>query len=131
MTKKELSQLYYLNREIDQERQRLNELRCAATDTSAKISGLPHVQGISDKTAVAVQIADCEAIIEAKTDLSVVEYNRLTRYIAGVDDSLVRQILRLRYIDGLSWWRVAQCIGGGNTEDSVKKLAYRYIDAHP
>lgn len=130
MTKKELAQLYYLNREIEQERQRLQELQCASTDTSARISGLPHVQGISNKTAIAVQIADCRAIIEEKIDRSVVEYSRLTRYIAQVNDSLVRQILRLRYIDGLSWLAVAQKIGGGNTEASVRMAAERYLSRH-
>ena len=79
MTKKELSQLYYLNKEICQEKERLAELRAAAIDTSVKISGLPHVGKLSDKTAIAAQIADCEAIIDAKIQLSIVEYNRLNQ----------------------------------------------------
>ena len=98
MTIKELSQLYHLNREIEQEKIRLQELTAAATDTSAKISGLPHVGGLSDKTAIAVQIADSRAVIEAKIALSVVEYNRLNRYINSVEDSLTRQILSLRFV---------------------------------
>lgn len=127
MTIKELSQLYHLNREIEQEKFRLRELEAAATDTSAKISGLPHVGGLSDKTAIAAQIADSKAIIEAKIALSVVEYNRLNRYINSVEDSLTRQILTLRFVDGLSWEQVAASIGSGVTKDSVKKVCYRYI----
>ena len=102
MTKKELSQLYYLNHEIEQERRRLRELEAAATSVSPKITGLPHINKISDKTAIAAQIADCRAVIEAKLKLSVVEYNRLNRFIASVDDSLMRQILSLRYLHGFS-----------------------------
>ena len=127
MTKKELSQLYYLNREIRQEKERLAELRAAATDTSAKISGLPHVGRLSDKTAIAAQIADCEAIIEAKIQLSVVEYNRLNRYIASIEDSFMRQILSLRYINGFSWGAVAAHIGGDNTADSVRMVHNRFL----
>lgn len=127
MTIKELSQLYHLNREIEQEKHRLQELEAAATDTAVKISGLPHVGGISDKTAIAAQIADCRAVIEAKVQLSVVEYNRLNRYIANVQDSLTRQIMVLRFVNGMSWNQVAMSVGGGNTEDSVKKVCYRYV----
>ena len=66
-TKKELSNLFFLNLEIEKEKQRLSELEAAATDTSAKISGLPHVSGISDKTAIAAEIADTRNIIDAKS----------------------------------------------------------------
>lgn len=127
MTIKELSQLYHLNREIEQEKHRLRELEAAATNTASSITGLPHVGGISDKTAIAAQIADCRAVIEAKIQLSIVEYNQLNRYIENVEDSLTRQILTLRFIHGLSWNQVAMSVGGGNTEDGVKKMCYRYV----
>lgn len=42
-------------------------------------------------------------------------------------DEHVRRILRMRYIQGLSWNEVAAKIGGGNTEDSVRKAAGRYL----
>lgn len=127
MTKKELSQLYWLNKEIKKEKERLAELEAAATNTASKISGLPHVNGIADKTAIAAQIADCKAIIEAKINLSVVEYNKLNRYIASIDDSYIRQILRQRYILGHSWTKVAMCLGGKNTPDGVRKAHNRFL----
>lgn len=128
MTKKELSQLYYLNREIEQEKQRLRELEAAATSITPRITGLPHLSGKSDKTAIAAEIADCKAVIEAKINLSIVEYNRLNRYIAGINDSLIRQILSYRYVNGLTWAAVAHCIGGNNTADSVRKLLDRFLE---
>lgn len=127
MTKKELSQLYYLNKEIEQEKRKLSELEAVATDTSVKISGLPHIGGISNKTAIAAEIADIKSTIQAKIDLSVVQYNKLNRYIASVEDSLIRQIISLRYINGLSWVQVAMSIGGGNTADGLRMLADRYL----
>ena len=114
MTKRELSQLYYLNREIEQEKRRLGELEAAA-------------QNISDKTAIAAEIADCKAIIEGKIKASIAEYNRLNRYIAGVNDCLMRQILSLRYINGFSWAAVALHIGGGNTADGVRVAHDRFL----
>lgn len=127
MTIKELSQLYYLNREIQQEQQRLAELQAVATNTTARISGLPGICSISDKTAIAAMIADTETVIRAKMELAVVEYNRLNRYIASIPDSFTRQIIRLRFVDGLTWRQVAQNVGGNNTEDGVRKTVNRFL----
>lgn len=130
MNIKELSQLYYLNREIEQDKRKLRELESLATNTSINISGLPHIGGKADKTALACDISDIKIAIEAKIQLSVVEYNRLKRYIADVDDSLIRQIISLRFIDGLKWRDVAQQIGGGNSEDTLRMLLKRYLEKH-
>lgn len=125
MTKKELSQLYWLNREIEQDKRRLKELKEAAEHTTAQISGLPHSSGISDKTAIAAEIADVQNIIDAKLKMAVAEYNRLNRYIAGIDDSMVRQIMTLRHIKGMTWNQVAAEIGV--TEGCVKMAYHRFL----
>lgn len=127
MTKKELLQLWYLNREIDREQKRLFQLKAAATDTSVKVSGLPHGNHVSDKTAVAALIADSEAVLQEKIQLCIAEYNRLNRFIASVDDSLTRQILQLRYVDGLSWVAVAHHSGCGS-ESTVRSIVDRFLD---
>ena len=127
MTKKELSNLFYLNIEIEREEERLKQLEEAATNTAVKISGLPHASGISDKTAIAAEIADTRNIIEHKNKEAIIEYNRIMRYIAGIDDSLIRQIITLRYVDGKSWTSVATQIGGDNTPDSVRKALDRFL----
>lgn len=54
--------------------------------------------------------------------------NKVEEFIASVDDSRMRRIIALRVIDGLSWNKVADKIGGGNTEDSVKKSFYRFME---
>ena len=127
MTKKELYQLYHLNLEIRDETERLKQLEAAARDTSVKISGLPHITGIANKTALSADIADCRNLIEAKTQASVAEYNRLIRYIASVDDAFIRRILKLRFVDGNPWWKVAYIIGGNNTADGVRKAIDRFL----
>lgn len=127
MTRKELSQVYYLNREIEQDMQRLHELEAAATNTNSKITGMPHACGISDKTSIAIEIAYLRGVTEAKIKQMYYEYNRLIDYINSIDDSLTRQILTLRHVNGLTWNQVAESIGGGNNENSVKQTYHRYI----
>ena len=112
MTKKELSQLYWLNREIEEEKRKLHELEAAASGCTASITGLPHVMGAYDKIGdLAILIAEQRDLIDLKVRQSVIEYNRLNRYIAGVEDAQIRVILSLRYVNGLSWQQVAFHMG--------------------
>ena len=120
MTKKELSQLYWLNREIEEEKRKLRELEAASTSSTAKITGLPHVSGAHDKIGdMAILIAEQWDLIDLKVRQSVIEYNRLNRYIAGVEDAQMRMILSLRYVNGLSWQQVAFAIG--ETDESYPR----------
>ncbi len=128
MTKKELSQLYWLNREIEENKRRLEELRTAAAGGAARITGLPHApspgRGLE---SYAILIAETEELIRLKNQQLIIEYNRLNRYIAELDDSFMRQILALRYINGMTWVQVAAHVGGGNTEDSVRMAHNRFL----
>lgn len=129
MTLKELSQLYYLNREIEMDRQRLQELELKALPGAQVITGMPRASGVTDNVGMcAAEIADLRGIIEAKHQQCLYERNRLERYISGIDDSLLRQIFTYRFINGLPWEQVAACIGGSNTAGSVKMACYRYLE---
>lgn len=131
MTVKEMSQLYYLNREIEHLQHQLEELECLAEGTTQAITGMPHGSGTSDKVGrYAVRIADLRSMIDNRKARCWDELNRLNAYIDSAEDSLTRQILTLRYVNGLSWQQVADSVGGANTEDSVKKICYRYLSAH-
>lgn len=131
MTKKELSQLYWLNREIEMDKRRLEELEALATSTGTQnLDGMPHMSGYGDALARCVaDIVDLKAIIAAKQQQCVYERNRLERYIANIPDSMTRQIFALRFINGLTWYQVAAHVGGGNTEDSVRMACNRYLAA--
>lgn len=145
MTKKELSQLFYLNREIEQlniQKQTLeDDLRQLKTTTdsvqgsatqipfqlhSVKVEGI----AISDRNKwlkIKAELSDIKILKELKLEQLVYEFSRLNRYIQSIDDSLIRQILELRYAEGLKWNKVAEKVGGNNTEDSVKQSCHRYI----
>lgn len=131
MTVKELSQLYFLNREIEMATRRLAELEAQATSISCNMSGMPGGGGgpSSKVELMAAEIIDLQAIIYAKKMQCIHEQQRLERFIAEVPDSLVRQIMALRFVNGLPWSQVAYSIGAGTSSDSVKKACYRYLRA--
>ena len=108
MTKKELSQLYYLKKEIRQQQKRLQELETAATSCTSKITGMPHGTGINDKISkYAAQIADLKGLLDLNLKKCFYELNRINRFIESVEDSEMRMILTLRYTQNLSWRNIA------------------------
>lgn len=129
MTLKELSQLYYLNREIEQDQQRLEELRArASAPGSSNYDGMPKSPSFENRLdRYIAEIVDLEAIIRAKITQCLHERARLERYISEIPDSLTRQIFQLRFINGLTWVQIAFTVGGGNTEEGVRKRVYRHI----
>ena len=129
MTKKEMSQLFHLNREIERDKARLAELEAAATGITQRITGLPGGGIPEDKIArYASEIADLKAIIELNIQRCWYELNRLNRYIAEVEDSETRQILSLRFVSGLTWRQVAASMGEGYTEDYARKRVERFFE---
>jgi len=83
--------------------------------------------GVSDKTGeLATKIADCKAMIEAILDDIQVERMEMIKFIESVPDSLIRQILYHRFVEGLTWQGVADKVGN-NTESSVRMAFNRFI----
>ena len=131
MTVKELSQLYWLNREIEMDQKRLEELEYKAVPGSPIISDMPAAPHSNESKVekMAAEIVDLKAIIAAKQIQCIHERQRLERYISTIPDSLTRSIFELRFANGLPWTQVAACLGGGNTTDGVKKRCYRYLNS--
>lgn len=129
MTMKELSQLHWLNLEIDRDKQRLAELEARATSPGGpNMSGMPGGGGAgSSVESAALEIVELKASIEAKLIRCSTERARLIGYIDAVPDSRMREIMYLRFVDGLPWARVGASMG--YTGDGVRKACKRYIDA--
>lgn len=53
---------------------------------------------------------------------------KVERYVRDISPHYVREIIRLRYIEGLAWEQVADCIGGNNTGSGVRMIARRWFD---
>lgn len=130
LTLKELSQLYYLNLEIEKQKQHLEKIETDAFHTTSELTGMPTGTNINDKVGMcAAEIADLKKLISENMHKQWKEKIRLEKYIQEIDDSMIRQIMRHRFIECLSWEQVAEKIKGV-TSYSVKKQCYRYLKKH-
>lgn len=129
MTLQELSQLYWLNREIREDERRLSELRAEASGVPSPAGdGMPRSSEVHSRVErLALDIITLEQIIAEKYARCVAERVRLERFISSITDSVTRQVFTERFVEGRTWAGVARRIGGGNTEDSVKKICYRFL----
>lgn len=122
-----LSQLKYLRREVDELSQRIAELELEAQGGSGRITGLPRSHRTDDRVArAAACMADLRDRMEARRLDCMEELGRLYAFIDDVDDSQMRQILSARYIDGLSWQRIAMRIDEGD-EQVPRRLHNRFL----
>ena len=128
MNKQELSQLYYLNREIENLQRRINELESLATSGTSRITGMPKVKWNRDLVAqYACEIADLKCLLDLNLKKCFYELNRINRFLESIEDTEVSQILALRYINGFSWEQVAAHISPYASADSVRMIHNRFL----
>ena len=104
MTEKELSQLFWLNKETAKLQDELKNKCSCDLYRSPVITGLPKGNAHIDKLAEhAAETDEIRQLIELNLKKIQIERARLERYIAGIEDSETRLIFRLRCINGMSW----------------------------
>lgn len=64
---------------------------------------------------------------EKRAELAM-ECERIEQWINSIVDDTVKLIFLRRFVDGMRWNDIAAELGGNNTEYSVKKTCYRYIN---
>lgn len=128
MTKSELEQIYYLNRELKMWEDELARLR-ARSLVASPLPSTSHSTGISDKVAQRTEREiELENRIQAKKDEIQELRDQAVSYILTVQDSLMRQILFYYCVSLFGWKRVAYEIGGNNTPDGVRMMYNRFFE---
>lgn len=89
-----------------------------------KIEGFPIVDYERAKKALSKNIQ----VIESRYTELMEMQGEVEEYIKTIDDSRMRRIVQMRFVDKLTWNQVADNVGGNNTEDSVKKAFYRFLE---
>lgn len=135
MTKKELSRYYWLRHEIHKQRNRLECLRNKKPEEMVgdtvndyrtgkgipvKIEGVP-----SDEYTRPIMIGLLEEEIERNIKESETAAEKIEQYIQTVDDPKVRELMRSRFLDCLSWEEV----GKANyiSPDHARKIIREFI----
>lgn len=134
MTRQELKQLRYLKREIKliQEQIAIVESEIVTdkvtgsdpdhpwTERHYIIRGLP-----GERNEKLLRLRDrLERRMNDLQDLRA----EIFAWVESIEDSLLRQIIILRHVNGLGWRQVAREVGGGNTPSAVRMMHDRYFE---
>lgn len=129
LTKDELKQIYYINKEIQMWQRELEKIRSQGLVKSPTISDMPKGGQKFDISDYVSAIADYEAVIRGLLAKVQIQRKKIIEYIEGVDDSLMKQIIFYRCVSCMTWQEVADAVGGNNTENSVRMMYNRFLAA--
>lgn len=82
-------------------------------------------------------VSDTVARIVLQREKTRRRIEALTERQAAVEDYIAQcsdyygLLLRWHYIEGRTWTSIAMTVGGGNTDDSVRKACHRYVMKNP
>lgn len=128
MTKQQLEQIYYTARELRMWEKELERLK----DRSPVSSPQPQVGaggGISDPTAQRTErVISLEEKIRELRERLKTERDEAVQFIITIPNSVTRMVVYYRCVSLMNWRRVAYEVGGGNTEESVRKIYTRFCD---
>lgn len=128
MTRKDLSQVYYLTKELKMWEEKLEQLRQKSMVGTKKITGMPfaNTNEIHDINFEHIsEIMELQAELDSFRIKIASKIMEIEKYIVTLDDSLLRQIIEYRCCQLKTWKEVSALIGYGTTEESVKKYFNR------
>ena len=137
MTKESLSQLCWLKLEVEELSTRIRKIEHALSGRTSRIDSMPWLGNNPKDTLgdLMPELCDLKDKLQQSRARAMTEFSKLQAFIETIDDSQVRLIFTMRYLDNLSWHQVAWRLGG-NTADSVRMIHNRYLvrletDLHP
>lgn len=129
MTKEDLNQIYYLDKEIKMWQDELYKIKNKSTVKSTNMSAIIIKSCQSnDVLDLIVDLTEIESIINDKLIELQLKLKNIINYINNINDSFIRQIIYYRHVRLMKWSDVAAHIGGGNSEESVRKSHDRYLN---
>ena len=129
MTKRQLNSVRLYNSELRLLRRHLNELEEKRGISSIAYDGQPHGTNVGKPTEEqAVAIADTIMKIRILEEKIQIEKDIIWDYITKIQDTKIRQIIILRFIDGKSWFKVSLEMGGDATEEGCRKAFERFFN---
>ncbi len=135
MTRQKLKQFRHLKREIELLQEQIVHLEAEIvtdkvrgslshhpwTETSFKITGF-------DREELGQKMERLKRKMQRRVDDLLELRTEIIEFVESIDDSLLRQVIILRHVNGLSWEQVAAEIGSGTTWNSLRMMHDRFLD---
>ncbi|GMQ56773.1 hypothetical protein AN1V17_11670 [Vallitalea sediminicola] len=137
MDMKKLEQFRNLVREIEILEKRISGLEqelqeCVADTVRASSKSFPYIQHtvrISGVDARKIdKISRVKDILSKRKAKLYHDMEEVEKFISTIEDSIIRQIITLRFIKGWSWNNVAMTIYGYPNGDTARKKITRYFN---
>ena len=132
MTVSDLQQLVYLEKLIQCEQDRLDELRDQAGLHSPGLSDMPKAPGAKDKLGELVpKIVDQEAEIQENIKEYSETRERILRFINHIPNPKIKLIIILKFVNQKTWQEVAEYMDNGKgkiTSDAVRMAVNSYLE---
>lgn len=133
MTKR-LKKYRALNREIDNEIERLESLESKMTSVSSvRITGMPRASSTThDRMAEdIIRKADLEASLSSLIKVRNEEYDKLETLVRQIENADERAVIRMRYFDSEEWSMIIYMLYGREREyeskiENYKQRVYRH-----
>lgn len=91
---------------------------------SIRIEGFPYADYEKRRRSLQSYLLTLEEMEERLLELT----DRVEEYINSIEDSRMRRIVQYRIIDGLSWYEVADRMGGKATSEGCRKYFDRFFE---
>ena len=117
------------NERIKYEAKKKHDMVRASTHEFPYVEHSVHIEGMTNINETMLNSTINQEIrkLELRYENLLQTTNDVLDFIESVEDSHMRMIITYRIIENYSWGQVADAMGGGNTEDSVKKAFYRFM----
>jgi len=134
VTRQKLKQIRHLKREIELLQEQIAIVESEIVTDKVKGSDPEHpwterhyiIRGLpGERNEKLLRLRD--RLERRKSDLQDLRAE-IFEWVEGIEDSLLRQVIILRHVNGLGWRQVAREIGGRNTAESIRKLHDRYFE---
>lgn len=117
------------NERIKYEAKKKHDMVRASSHEYPYVEHSVHIEGMTNINEMMLNSTINQEIrkLELRYENLLQTTNDVLDFIESVEDSHMRLIITYRIIENYSWGQVADAMGGGNTEDSVKKAFYRFM----
>ena len=123
MSEKELSQYYYLKKEIKDIESRIAELGYGVG--SIKYTDEP--KGKTKVISIQEKISELKDLLIERRISALEAYLNIESFVGSIDVSEIRTIARYRFLDCLTWEQIAAKLGNGQDRTSISKKMRKYL----